>query len=148
MVKVLYFGDRFSEFKKAVNIDVTKTSVLPNGSFDITVIDGNVPMNAKVPIGTIGVVNSENTSGLACFMRSGIRTVTCGLSRRDTVTVSSSVGNIVVCLQRRLPVIGGNILEPAEFTAAPPLSETDDCELLLLAAAVRLLCFGGLQNTF
>jgi hypothetical protein len=133
-----YFGDRFDQFTTVCGIDdIFATDVLPpDRHADIVVVDGKPSEESSVRVGTIGVVSSENHAGLSCLMRSGVRTVTCGMSRRDTVTLSSSVADIVVCLQRRLPTFTGSILEPAEYTV---ITESDDPVCVLLATAVRLL---------
>ena len=140
MPAVLYFGDRFDTFQKAVGAieKITETDILPpNFSAEIIVIDCKPQNTATVPIGVIGVVSSDNREGLETLMRSGVRTVTCGMSYRDTVTLSGTFSRLTVCLQRRLPTVGGRVREPAEF----PVEYRDiDTDCLLLASAVRLLC--------
>lgn len=140
MPAVAYFGNRFENFQRAVGIPeaVTETDVLPpTFPVDIIVIDSKPTDNATVPIGVIGVVCSDNRRGLEALMRSGVRTVTCGMSYRDTVTLSSTLSGPTICLQRRLPTVGGRICEPAEFPLEAVKTDTD---CLLLASAVRLLC--------
>ncbi len=138
MPMIAYFGDRMGEFLAVSHfktvLEIERFPFL--SAADIVVIDGKPPSGATVPTGVVGIVGSSNKQGLECLMRSGVRTVTCGMSRRDTVTLSSSVADVTVCLQRRLPVIGGGILEPAEYTVQ---NSTDDYILLLLSAAARLL---------
>ena len=137
MPVILYFGDRKEEFEAVSGLLTVKAEALPfDKPFDIIVIDGEPNSTACVPLGVVGVVGSHNKKGLECLMRSGVRTVTCGMSRRDTVTLSSSVSDITVCLQRRLPSLAGGILEPGEFLVS---SSHDDFCLLLLSAASRLL---------
>ena len=134
---VAYFGDRKNEFEAVSGLITTQVNRLPcQGQFDVIVIDGNPDEKAKVPSGVVGVVGSDNKRGLECLMRSGVRTVTCGMSRRDTVTLSSSVTHVTVCLQRRLPMIGGGVCEPAEYVVN---NSIDDYVLLLLSSASRLL---------
>ncbi len=137
MPVLLYFGDRKEEFEETSGLTTIKADNLPfHKPFDIIVIDGEPSDKATVPTGVVGVVGSHNKKGLECLMRSGVRTVTCGMSRRDTVTLSSSVSHITVCLQRRLPSLTGGILEPAEFLVG---DTHDDYILLLLSSAARLL---------
>ena len=140
MPDVLYFGNRFDTFQKAVGPieKITETEVLPpTASAEIIVIDSKPQRDAAVPIGVIGVVSSDNREGLETLMKSGVRTVTCGMSYRDTVTLSGTVARLTVCLQRRLPTVGGYVREPAEF---PIVYRGLDTDCLLLASAVRLLC--------
>lgn len=140
MPDVLYFGDRFDTFQKAIGSieKITDAKVLtPTVSAEIIVIDSKPQHETTVPIGVIGVVSSDNVDGLETLMKSGVRTVTCGMSYRDTVTLSGTVGRLTVCLQRRLPTVGGYVREPAEF----PIEYREiDTDCLLLASAVRLLC--------
>ena len=139
MPTVVYFGDRFDSFKTAFKSDSLfyTENLPPKESCDIVVIDGCPKNTDRVPTGTVGVVFSENLKGLECLMRSGVRTVTCGMSRRDTVTVSSSVPELVICLQRRLPNFSGPVLEPQEI---PATLVADDISLTLLVAGTKLLC--------
>lgn len=137
MPKIAYFGGRKEEFEAVSKLKVTEIlDISPQNDFDAIVIDGEPQQSSRVPTGVVGVVGSHNKKGLECLMRSGVRTVTCGMSRRDTVTLSSSVTHITVCLQRRLPSLAGGILEPGEFLVS---SSHDDFCLLLLSAASRLL---------
>ncbi len=132
-----YFGSRKQEFDKASGLETIEIGKLPTKRhFDIIVIDGAPSENTTVPTGTVGIVSSDNKRGLECLMRSGVRTVTCGMSRRDTVTLSSSFTDVTVCLQRRLPSMTGEILEPAEY---PVAHSHEDYMLILLCAAARLL---------
>jgi hypothetical protein len=137
MPVILYFGDRKEEFEAVSQLLTVKAEALPfDKPFDIIVIDGEPNSTSTVPTGVVGVVGSHNKKGLECLMRSGVRTVTCGMARRDTVTLSSSVSDITVCLQRRLPSLAGGILEPGEYIVQ---NSTDDYILLLLVSATRLL---------
>ncbi len=139
MPTVAYFGNRFEEFRLAAGrLELIKTDCLPPlNSVDVIVIDAEPIKSTKVPIGSIGVVHSDNKIGLQVLMQSGVRTVTCGMSYRDTVTLSSNMDRLTVCLQRRIPTVGGGLREPAEFTVE---TGSRDVDCLLLASAVRLLC--------
>lgn len=135
-----YFGDRYKTFLDAAkNLEnIFETPDLPPGfPADIVVIDKAPPQSALLPVGTVGVVMSHNTEGLKCLMRSGVKTVVCGMSHRDTVTLSSSFPEATVCLQRRLPALGKRIFEPAEYRIK---GACDNPEYLMLASAVSLLC--------
>ncbi len=140
MPTVMYYGKRFDEFQGLINgvETIIRTECLPpKGSVDVIVIDQATEAEAAVPIGCIGVVCSDNREGLQTLMKSGVRTVTCGMSYRDTVTLSSTYEQLSVCLQRRLPTVDGRVFEPAEF----PVKFEDECtDCLLLASAVKLLC--------
>ena len=45
-----------------------------------------------------------------------LRTLTCGLSSKDTLTLSSvTAESAVICLQREIGTLGGEVLEPYEI---------------------------------
>ncbi len=143
MPTVLYYGNRFDEFQRyfeSIEKIIETVHLPPEIPADVIVIDRAPPLGATVPVGCIGVVCSDNRVGLQTLMKSGVRTVTCGMSYRDTVTLSGALTHPTVCLQRRLPTVDGKIFEPEEF---PVRLEGEDTDCLLLAAAVKLLC--GIQ---
>ena len=138
MPTIAYFGNRFLSFSMALGIKklIWVTNSLPESEADIVVIDTPFEKALKLPKGVIGVCFSDNDNGLACLKRSGVKTVTCGTSCQDTVTLSSSVPKILVCLNKSLITLTGKVFEPAEFL----VNETYDYDCLLLASATRLLC--------
>lgn len=139
MSNVAYFGENFNQFKSLVNnlAYVYKSNLPPQPNTDILVMDGSPKKFVHVEKNIIGIVNSQNTEGLSFLMKNGIKTLTCGMSYRDTLTLSSSLSNLNICLQRKIPSLNNNILEPCEYVITNPHSNTD---LLLLACAVNLLC--------
>lgn len=66
--------------------------------------------------------------------------VSCGLSPRDTLTLSSLAGaERLLCLQRGVVTPYGSLLEPQELPLSPDFNALTD-EDALLAAGLRLLC--------
>lgn len=87
------------------------------------------------------VVGSDNAPALDFLAGSGLQAITCGLSSRDTFTLTSmSVTGAVVALQRNLTAWDGTSMEPAEFPVHLP-APTDSHSLLCCAAT---LAFAGL----
>lgn len=99
---------------------------------------GTVPEISLGPR-SVAVICSDNADGLAFAARHHLKTLTYGLSSRDTLTLSSvTPESAVVSLQRSIITLGGAVLEPAEFPVH--LRNPDDRNGLLLCAAVLLLC--------
>lgn len=87
----------------------------------------------------VAVIHSHNAEGLAFAARHQLKTLTCGLSSRDTLTLSSMAGESAgICLQREIATLGGGRVEPADFFVRLR-GQTERFELLTLAA-VLLLC--------
>ncbi|MCI8623376.1 MAG: hypothetical protein HFG26_06890 [Provencibacterium sp.] len=87
----------------------------------------------------VAVIHSHNAEGLAFAARRHLKTLTCGLSSRDTLTLSSLTGESAgVCLQREIAAFGGKRIEPADIPVRlrGPLERFE----LLTLAAVLLLC--------
>lgn len=86
----------------------------------------------------VAVVNSQDEAGLTFAARHCLHTLTCGLSEKDTLTLSSmKEGSAVIALQRELRTIGQGLIEPVEI----PVKYTtpmDRFSLLSLAAVVLL----------
>lgn len=87
----------------------------------------------------VAVVNSQNAQGLSFAAQHHLKTLTCGLSNKDTLTLSSlREDSAVICLQREIKTLGGGHMEPAEIPVRlrSPIERGD----LLSLAAVLLLC--------
>ncbi|MCI8441556.1 MAG: hypothetical protein HFG27_03375 [Provencibacterium sp.] len=87
----------------------------------------------------VAVIHSHNAEGLAFAARHQLKTLTCGLSSRDTLTLSSMTGEgAAICLQREIATFGGGRMEPADIPVCLR-GPAERFELLTLAA-VLLLC--------
>lgn len=90
------------------NICIDNSILILKNSADISKIDmlvGN----------SIVIVNSENKQQLKQLAEKNAKTITCGLSGKDTITFSSRCENkVVLSLQRSLKNIYGQSIEPFE----------------------------------
>lgn len=88
--------------------------------------DPNICKNA------ICVVNSCSKDNIEYICKKGMNAVTCGLSDKDTFTISGiSDEQAAVSLQRTLTTIAGKIVQPCEyvFNLTKPVSRYDLMEL-------------------
>lgn len=92
----------------------------------------------------IGVTDSQNEVATSALARSGVPVITCGLSSKDTLTLSSMApGSAVVSLQRSVPCFGGGMTDPVEMPVK--LGHDADRYGLLCCAAV-LAAAGQLES--
>lgn len=100
----------------------------------------------KIPQNFLGVVYSSDVGALKLLMDKKIKTVTCGMSNKDTIILSSVKENTAsVCLQRKITSIGGKIIEPSEF---PFKSEHKITDYALMASYAILLLSGNIPDKF
>jgi UDP-N-acetylmuramyl pentapeptide synthase len=93
----------------------------------------------------VAVVNSDVRDTFGSVPKADT-VVTYGFNSRACVTVSSiAPDSMQVCVQRSLPKLGGGFLDRQEFTV--PLSQNDNPETVLAAAAAALVC-GVEPDTF
>lgn len=94
----------------------------------------------------VAVVHSQDESSLRFCAQHHLRTLTCGLSSKDTLTLSSvTAESAVICLQREIGTLHGEVLEPYEIPVKLR-RRIDRMELLSLAAVLLLCGEGGLMN--
>ena len=91
-----------------------------------------------IPDSLLAVVDSSNEEVLLHVSRTKLPAVTCGLSPRDTLTLSS-IGeqSAVVSLQRAIVCLDGAVCEPQEIPVL--LRAPADCFVLMAVAAVFIL---------
>ncbi len=83
------------------------------------------------------IVSSENERHIKQLQSSGAAVITCGMSQKDTVTLSSSEGeSYIVSLQRGFK-IGGKTIEPQEVSLCA--NEKSSYSILAAGAAVILI---------
>ena len=98
----------------------------------------SAPQSADLPPDAVGLLSSSNLAAAECLHRCGVRTITLGMSSKDTLTFSSiTPESAVLCLQRAICDLAGNTLEPVEI----PLTLSRQCEpfSILCAAAILML---------
>ncbi len=97
-----------SEYKKA-NLKIN------NG---IVVICDNTERfkDQQFPNGIIGICEDNNINALEVFKKSHIPVISCGMSAKNTITLSSlNSDTLLATLQRTVKNIKGDEIEPAEF---------------------------------
>ena len=90
----------------------------------------------KIKKATACIVSSENGEALRQLSKNSVPCLTCGNNLSDSISLSSITDEkIIICQQRNIKTIDGEILEPREF----PVSRENNCpiEILLLASATR-----------
>lgn len=120
------------EYSTRVNLNGGKGMVVFIGEVG-TSCTLNVPKNFK------GIVYSGDRGALEVLQRSGLDAITCGMSNKDTIILSSiGQSSASVCLQRKISTLDGNIVEPCEYPVRLKNKITDYA--LLAAFAILLLC--------
>lgn len=113
---------------------------------DIVVFcDCRVDRLAEIPPFCVGVVSSSNSGVLELLKKHKITAVVCGLSSRDTLTLSSrGKRTAVVALLRSVKTLSGRVTEPCEY---PIHTEKKVGAFSLLAfCAVLIVC--GQEDCF
>jgi hypothetical protein len=91
-----------------------------------------------LPENFIAIVEPDNSKAIDILKKKSLRTVTCGLSQRDTLTYSSiETERAVISLQREIKTLGSNSILPREIPVNFRSSYGD--YQLLAAVAVLLL---------
>ncbi|MDO4743293.1 MAG: hypothetical protein Q4B04_04585 [bacterium] len=116
----------------------SEDSILPDA--DIVVFcDCKVSQVDRIPAFSVGVVSSQNTEVLELLRKSGTMAVVCGLSGRDTLTLSSrGQRSSVVALLRSVKTLSGRVIEPCEYPVSMGRNVKDYS--LLAFCAVLIVC--------
>ena len=92
------------------------------------------------------VVDSCNKEVFAAAGASGLEAITCGLSAKDTLTLSSTgVDSTVLNLQRSVPCFDGSVAEPQEI---PLRAQVDTDSFTLMAASALFILSGNTPRLF
>jgi len=92
--------------------------------------------NQHFPKGFIGVCAENNKSALKLFKKNNLSVITCGTGTKNTLSVSSiDEGSMLLCLQRSITDINGDITEPCEIK----INSKKQRNLFSLLAAVCVL---------
>ena len=90
--------------------------------------------------GSIAVVNSGDQKSQRVLQDYGVHTVTCGFLSKDVFTLSGiGEDSLTISLQRSIPSVYGNILEPGD-TVLQWDGRKETQQHLLLAAVAGILC--------
>ncbi|MBC8586128.1 hypothetical protein [Youxingia wuxianensis] len=91
------------------------------------------------------IVDSSDTASVSQIAKRKLKAITCGLSRTDTITLSSlAVDSAVLSLQRPLTAFDGIIVEPFEL----PVSFQTPVDAFSLMACFAALCLLGEKTPF
>lgn len=99
------------------------------------------PEDVQLPAGCPAILSGENQAAVEFTRRWDLLPLDCGLSLRDTLTLSSRTSSsVVIALQRPVKRLDGTVLEPVEI----PISLTQKWAPypLLCCAGVLLLSDG------
>lgn len=96
--------------------------------------------NIEIPKNFVAVADPTDSDAIPALRRNEVRTVTCGLSMKDTLTFSSMDSErAVVSLQREIKTTGNGTVYPREFPVAFTAAHS---EYSILAATAVLLLSG------
>lgn len=78
--------------------------------------NGHRFINQEIPVGIIGICEEKNKTALEIFKKNTIAVISCGLSSKNSITLSS-MGNeqLFACLQRSVQNCNGEIIDPCEL---------------------------------
>lgn len=66
--------------------------------------------------------------------------VSYGFSPRDTITLSSACNGRMLCLQRNIVTLSGNVIEPQELSLPEAFTALSDEEAMLTALLILFAC--------
>lgn len=93
----------------------------------------------RIPPGFLCVLEPQNIKAAALLQEAGTAAMTCGMSAKDTLSISSlDYGSAAMSLQRSVPTLTGEIVEPGDITvevgaALSPRQILSICMVLLLS---------------
>ena len=123
---LIYETDDIENFNSSSGILLFKTSQNSN------------TQKAALSDRIISIVESDNVAALKMLKDNGSDTVTCGMSSKDTITLSSIGENIaVLSIQREMKAVDGTAIQPSEIQVK--LSKHIEGYPLLSVCAVLLL---------
>jgi hypothetical protein len=99
-------------------------------------------VNPELPIdaNAIAIVDSSKEDLLAYVATTGLPAITCGLSAKDTVTLSSMrTDSAVINLQRGVTCFDGSLAEPQEI----PIKRPEDADSFAVMAASAICLLAG-----
>ena len=93
-----------------------KTDIKLKSGIAVFIDDTDRFNNQIFPDGIIGICEDNNTAALKAFKDSETPVISCGMSAKNTVTLSSfGDASLLASLQRTLTDFKGNEIDPAEF---------------------------------
>jgi len=111
----------------------------------VLIFDSGVPAGDLALKGRfVAVTASDNHDAIKLLKKKKIPTLICGMSSKDTVSLSSrGEGSACVCLQRGIESLSGEAFEPGEIAVK---YKGELSEYAIMAAAVTLVLCGALPE--
>jgi len=110
------------------------------GESKFVIFNKHLSKTLKICTKTTAIVSSSNEAALNYLSQSSQKTISCSMSTKDTISLSSITDeSAVISLQRQLSDINGRIIEPHDMRVK--LSEPAD-EYYICAAYALLLISG------
>lgn len=122
---------------RGVSVVSVNNSVKIQGDKGIVIVTGSINKFKKqeIPSGFLGVCTENDKNALKLFKKNKLSVITCGTGSKNTLSISSITENdMLLCLQRSVKDINGDIVEPCEIKA----DKTKDLFCLLATVAVML----------
>lgn len=138
-----YISDR-AVFSGKSNITIIseykKTDIKINKGVAIITDDTERFKDQKFSKEIIGICEDCNKKALSVFSKSPIAVISCGMSPKNTITLSSrSENTLLLSLQRTITDIFGNTIEPAEFLIR---IKNNYSEFPIMASIAVMLIYG------
>lgn len=123
-----------------------KTDINLKNGIAVFIDDTDRFENQVFPDGITGICEDKNITALGIFKASGIPVISCGMSAKNTVTLSSlSSGSLLASLQRTVTDLSGGEVEPGEFKIRLTKPYT---HFAVMASAAVLLLSGIVPDVF
>lgn len=132
--------DVMSSNPNFLTFEYSKTASIKGGK-GVVVLIGEISSNSvlEIPENYKGIVYSKDEQALKLLQKNNITTITCGMSNRDTL-ILSSIGERTasVCVQRKIITLSGRVIEAGEYLVHLKNKITDYA--ILAAFGILLLC--------
>ncbi len=141
--KIQLYNGKVLNFNQAPDFNIYESEQIPktSGTKGILIFKNNfknildfVNINNFIP-----VVDTYNTEAVNILKRANIATISCGMSAKDTLSISSlDYSSALVSLQRNIKTLYDNIIEPHDFVVelkkeTLPYPLLASCAMLLLS---------------
>ena len=131
------------KFSDSNNITIHQFNNIPNSNFENPIIIfknslSNSEFKGTVPSNSVCILSPENFLALNILSKQNISAISCGMSNKSTLSISSiQYPKVSICLQRQIYSIRHNLIEPQEFIVS--LSREYEPYSIMAACASILL---------
>lgn len=144
-----YGADHISD--KEISLAKNRFTIITVHKNTKLIIDGGIAVftdnterfsKQKFPIGITGICEENNTSALKIFKNNNNAVITCGASRKNTITFSSANGkSLLASVQRTIIDQNGNLIDPCEFK----IELTENYSSFSIMASACILLLNGIK---